>query len=173
VLERNSEEAILSLPSDREILIVRAFQARKATVFEVWSKPEHVRRWYVCPALTMPLCEMDFREGGKWRWVLRDPTQGVDHPISGEYREITRADRLVFTQRYEPIPGSDHLVTLTFEEQGGVTTLTQRILHGSKQGRDAHLKSGMEQGLVETFERLEALLGSLAASAKAEAREAL
>lgn len=161
----NSGEAKVSLPSDREIVIVRPFRARKETLFEAWSKPEHLQRWFVCPTLTMPICEMDFREGGRWRRVLHDPVRGVDHATSGDYREIVRPDRLVFTERYEPIPGSDHLVTLTFAERDGVTILTQRMLHGSREARDAHLKSGIEAGLRETHERLDALLASMTATA--------
>jgi uncharacterized protein YndB with AHSA1/START domain len=162
---KKSSDAKLLLPSDREIVIVRAFQARKDSVFEAWSKPEHVRRWYVCSTMTMPVCEIDFRAGGKWRWVQRDPASGTDHPISGEYREITRADRLVFTERYEPVPQSEHLVTLTFEERNGVTTLTHHILHASKENRDGHLQSGMDRGLPDLFARLDAVLDSMAAPA--------
>jgi uncharacterized protein YndB with AHSA1/START domain len=159
---RNSGEARLSLPSDREIVIVREFQAPRVLLFAAWTNPEHVKRWYPCSTLTMTLCEMDVRVGGKWRWVQRSVADSKDHVLSGEYREVVRPSRLVFTQRYEPMPGSDHVVTLTFEESDGMTTMTEHFLHPSRENRDGHLKSGIETGLRETFARLDELLASMA-----------
>jgi len=158
---KRSDGATLTLPSDREIRIVRSFRAPKSLLFEMWSKPEHVQRWYACDTMSMPTCEMDFRVGGKWRWVLCEPKSGTLHPLSGEYREIASPDRLVFSERYEPVPGSDHLVTLTFAEATGVTTLTQTFLHSTKKGRDGHLQSGMTEGLDAMFERIDVILQSL------------
>jgi uncharacterized protein YndB with AHSA1/START domain len=155
---RSSRRATLSLPSDTEILIVRDFDAPKALVFDAWAKPEFIRRWYGCRQFTMTACDVDFREGGKWRWVLRNPEEGVDHAFSGVYREIAYPDRLVFTELYEMVPGSDHVVTLTFDEQNSVTRLTMRIRHQSQQHRDGHLHAGMEPGMQETLDRLEELL---------------
>lgn len=143
----------LSLPNDREILIVRDFNARQSNVFDAWCKPEWIAQWYGCSAQTMSRCEVDFREGGAWRWGLRDET--FEHVCSGVYRQIERPNRLVFTERYEAIPGSDHVVSLGFEERAGVTTMTMRIIHESKEARDGHLSSGMETGLEESFDRLE------------------
>jgi len=151
--------AQLTLPSEKEILIVREFDAPKHLVFDAWSKPEYLRLWYGCQQMGTPVCELDFREGGQWRVALRDPTD-VDHVFSGEYRAIERPDRLVFTERYEVVPGSDHVVTLTFSEQNGVTTLAMNILHQSAQHRDGHLQSGME----ESLSRLDELVTSLAAA---------
>lgn len=158
---RSSRGTRLSLPSDREILIVRDFNAPKSLVFDAWSVPEYVRRWQGCRQQTMLACEIDFREGGAWRWVLRDLTSGVDHVFSGEYRLIARPDRLEFVERYEAVPGSDHTVTLTFEEQDRVTTMSMRILHRSAQNRDGHLASGMERGLEDMFDRIEELTASM------------
>jgi uncharacterized protein YndB with AHSA1/START domain len=149
------------MPTDREIVVVRDFRAPKSAVFEAWTKPEHVKRWYPCAIFTMPVCDIDFRVGGKWRWVQRVTADGSEHALSGEYVEIGRPDRLVFTERYEPVPGSDHVVTLTFEEHDGITTVTQQFLHSSKTNRDMHLASGMENGLSEVFERLEGILAEL------------
>ena len=146
----------LSLPSDKEILITRDFKARKVNVFDAWCKPEWIAHWYGCAEQQMSVCETDFRVGGAWRWGLRDQA-GFEHVFSGIYRQIERPDRIVFTERYEAIPGSDHMVALGFEERGGVTTMTMRIIHDSKQGRDGHLQSGMETGLEESFDRLEAV----------------
>jgi len=107
---RRADEAKVTLPSEREIVVVRPFRAPRDAVFEAWSNPEHVKRWYPRKAMTMPVCEIDFRVGGAWRWVQREST-GKEHALSGEYREIRCPDRIVFTERYEPVPGSDHLVT--------------------------------------------------------------
>ena len=150
----------LTLPNDNEILIVRDFAARKHNLFDAWRKPEWIARWYGCENQEMSVCDVDFREGGAWRWGLRDPSDGVDHVFSGVYRAIDRPDRLVFTERYEAIPGSDHVVALGFEERAGVTTMTMRIIHQSKEGRDGHLSSGMESGLDPSFDRLEQVAGS-------------
>jgi len=146
----------LSLPSDTEILITRDFKARKPNVFDAWVKPDWVAAWYGCAEQRMTVCELDFREGGAWRWGLRDEA-GFDHVFSGVYRQIDRPNRIVFTERYEAIPGSDHVVALGFDEHGGVTTMTMRIIHASKAARDGHLSSGMETGLEDSFERLEAV----------------
>jgi uncharacterized protein YndB with AHSA1/START domain len=161
---RSNEVAKLSLPSDREIVIVREFRAPKALVFEMWTKAKHVPRWYPCSTLTMTVCEMDVRVGGQWRWVQRSIADGTEHALSGEYREVVRPNRLVFTQRYEPMPGSDHLVTLTFEETRGVTTMTEQFLHPSRENRDGHLRSGLEAGVQETFVRLDEVLVSMVTS---------
>lgn len=160
-MDARSSPAKLLLPSDREIVIVREFRAPKALVFEMWTTAEHVPRWYPCSTLTMTLCEMDVRMGGKWRWVQRSIADGTEHALSGEYREVVRPSRLAFTQRYEPMPGSDHLVTLTFEEAHGLTTMTERFLHPSRENRDGHLRSGLEAGVQETFARLDEVLASM------------
>jgi uncharacterized protein YndB with AHSA1/START domain len=155
--------AKLSLPSDTEIIITRDFNAPRALVFEAMSKPEHVKRWYGLRYMPMPVCEIDLRVGGTWRFVLRDPESGIDHAFSGEYREIAPPDRIVFTERYEAIPGSDHVVTSTLTERDGKTTLTAHILYASKEHRDGHLASGMEHGMQETYDRLDELLATLIA----------
>jgi uncharacterized protein YndB with AHSA1/START domain len=146
----------LTLPSDTEILITRDFKARQSNVFDAWCRPEWVAHWYGCAEQEMTTCELDFREGGAWRWGLRDEA-GFEHVFSGVYRQIERPNRIVFTERYEAIPGSDHLVALGFEERSGVTMLTMRIIHETKEARDGHLSSGMEGGLEGSFDRLEAV----------------
>jgi uncharacterized protein YndB with AHSA1/START domain len=153
----------MSLPSDREILITRVFDAPQQLVFEAWTQPEHVKRWFGgCTSMTMTVCEIDLRVGGHWRYVLQDSSNGTEHGFSGEYREILPPERLVATERYEPVPGSEHLNTLTLTEQSGKTTLQILIQHQSREQRDGHLQSGMEPGLRETLNRLEELLQSIA-----------
>jgi uncharacterized protein YndB with AHSA1/START domain len=157
VEKRPSGRAKLTLPSDTEIEIVRDFNARRANVFDAWSKPEWVQRWYGCADQTMTRCEIDFREGGKWRWGLRG-SDGVEHVFSGSYRVIDRPQKLSFTERYEVIPGSDYLVDLDFRERAGTTTMTMRFIHETKLGRDAHLGAGIEQGIQAQFDRFEELV---------------
>ena len=168
-MERRNDPTRLSLPSDLEIVVTRDFDASPAALFQAWTEPARVRRWVPCPTMTMPVCEIDLREGGPWRWVLRDPATGVDHPLSGHYTDVARPDRLVFTRRHESFPGSDHVVTVSFVERGGVTTVTQVFLHPSKQSRDGHLASGMEVGLEETWLRLADLVGASASASAARA----
>lgn len=148
-----SGSATLTLPSDREIVITRAFAAPRRLVFEACTKPEHVRRWYGLRSLTMTVCEIDPRPGGAWRYVLQ-AQDGSEYAFSGVYREITPHERLVYTEGYEAMPGADYLVTTTFDEQDGKTTLTSHLLYKSKEHRDGHIASGMEPGMRETLDRL-------------------
>lgn len=151
----------VTMPSDLEIVITRTFNAPQGLVFEAWTKPEHVRRWYGLKSLTMTVCEIDLRVGGGWRYVLREPG-GNEHAFSGEYREVTPPARLVHTEGYEGLPpGHDYLVTTTFDEQHGKTTLRSRMLYKTKEDRDAHVASGMEPGMRETLGRLAELLTTL------------
>ena len=153
--------ATITMPSDVELIIQREFRAPRALVFETITRPEHVKRWYGLRHLTMPVCEIDFRVGGSWRYVLRDPEDGVDHAFSGEYREIVPPERIVSTERYEAIPGSDYVVTVTLTETGGTTLLQSHCVYQRKEHRDGHVASGMEGGMNETYRRLDELLEHL------------
>ncbi|HKX30652.1 MAG TPA: SRPBCC family protein [Blastocatellia bacterium] len=151
----------LELKSDRELVITRAFAAPRHLVFDAMTKPEYVKRWYGLQVLTMVVCEIDLRVGGRWRYVLRAP-DGIEHGFTGVYREIVKPERIVSTENYEALPpGHEMLVTVTFDEQGGETTVTSHLIYQSPADRDAHLQSGMEFGLRETYERLAELLRSL------------
>lgn len=157
-MSRNGQTTTLTMPSDQEIVITRVFAAPRSLVFEAWTTPEHVRRWYGMEPLTMTVCEIDLRVGGRWRYVLRAP-DGSEHGFSGAYREVAPPERLVYTEGYEGLPPDhDYLVTTTFDEQNGETTLRSQLLYRSKEDRDAHVASGMEVGMRETLDRLEAHL---------------
>jgi len=158
-LSRNA--ATLSMPSDTEIVITREFSAPRALVFEAMSRPEHLQRWWGPRRLTMQVCEVDLRVGGAWRFVVRDPETGREDAFSGEYCEITPPERVVFVERYEPIPGSDHVVTSTLTETEGKTMLHAHIQYASVEHRDGHLMSGMEPGLQESYHRLDEVLDEL------------
>jgi uncharacterized protein YndB with AHSA1/START domain len=152
----------MTLPSDREILIERVFNAPRRLVFAALTKPEHVAQWYGPRTMTLTSCEIDLRVGGTWRYVLRDPA-GNDFGFSGEYREVVPPERLVSTENFEGIPpGHDYLVTVTLAEHEGKTKLTSHLLYKSPEDRDGHIQSGMEPGMRESYDRLAELLATLA-----------
>jgi uncharacterized protein YndB with AHSA1/START domain len=157
-------EMTLTLPSDREIVMTREFNAPSRTLFEVWTKPEHVRKWYAVRGTTMTVCEMDLRVGGAWRWVITRP--GMEVAFSGVFREIDPPRRLQRTEVFEAMPGAESLVTLSFDEKDGQTLpnqtmLTMNMLFKSKQDRDVCLRSGMELGVKECFQRIDELVATL------------
>src|ERR1700733_12498313 len=146
----------ITLPSDREILMTRTFDAPRDLVFEAMTKAEHVKRWWGPCKLTAEICEIDFRVGGNWRYVLRTP-DGKKVEFAGVYKEIAPPERFVYSERYvEPHLGNpEWQTTVTLEElDGGKTKMTSRLLHPTKEQRDGHVNSGMESGAAETFERL-------------------
>lgn len=151
---------LLSLPTDLDIVVSRLFDAPPALVFDAWTKTEHVLRWWGCGLMTMPVCEIDLRVGGAWRFVLRMP-DGTEHGFHGVYREITPGERLEYTYVYEPMPNHEAVVTVTFEERDGKTLLSERCRHRTMEDRDGHLAAGMEEGAVESMDRLAELLDDL------------
>lgn len=152
---KNSPSFTLTTPSEREIVMTRTFETPRHLVFEAWTKPEHVVRWWGCQGGSVPACEADVRPGGAWRRVLRTP-DGKDHVFKGVFQEIAPPGRLVYTECFdEPSLGSpEWLVTVAFEEHDGKTTLTSTMLHTSKEIRDGHLGSGMEAGVTYILDRL-------------------
>jgi uncharacterized protein YndB with AHSA1/START domain len=153
----------LTMPSDREIFITRAFAAPRRLVWEALTEPTHVVHWWGPRGSTLSVCEIDFRPGGAWRFVLRD-SDGRDCRFKGVYHEIMPPERLVATECFdEPSLGSpEWRTTLTLEEYDGKTTMKSLILHKSREARDGHLASGMKEGAAETFDRLEAHLTTTA-----------
>lgn len=171
MLEKSNPKVTVTLPSDREIQFSRVFEWPRELLFEAWTKPEHVRNWWGCSHANLTVCEIDFRPGGEWRFVMQMP-DGSEHPFKGVYREIVPQERLVYTECYDApsIGCPEWLTTVTFEQEGNGTKLTAVHLHGSKEARDGHLRSGMESGLTETMDRLAEAVASIAdAMAAAEA----
>jgi uncharacterized protein YndB with AHSA1/START domain len=159
MIDSVQRESTLTLPSDREIVLTRVFKAPARTLFEVWTKPEHVRKWYGVRSTTVTVCDIDLRVGGAWRWVVTRP--GMEVAFSGVFREIDPPRRLQRTEVFEAMPGSESLVTLSFDEKDGRTTLTINMLFKSKQDRDGCLQSGMELGVKECFQKIDELLATL------------
>ena len=155
----------VTTPSDREIAMTRVFDAPRRLVYDAYTKPELVKRWLLGPpGWSMPVCEIDLRVGGKYRWVWRSDKDGTTMGISGVYREIVPPERLVTTERFDEAwyPG-EGLNTLVLVEKGDRTTLTQTMRYESKEARDAVLKSGMEKGVEASYDRLAELLESMPA----------
>jgi uncharacterized protein YndB with AHSA1/START domain len=158
-----THELKVTLPSDREILLVREFDAPRALVFEACTTPEHVRQWWGPRGTELTVCEIDFRPGGVWRFVSRG-TDGVEHPFKGVYREIAAPERVVQTWMYDvpPFNEFESVETMTLTEHDGRTTMTTHVLHQTKEARDGHVQAGMERGASETMDRLEELLAKMA-----------
>jgi uncharacterized protein YndB with AHSA1/START domain len=151
----------VSLPSDREIVLTRTFDAPRALVFEAMSKPEHIRQWWGLRGHTMTTCELDFRPGGRWRFVQRGP-DGAEYAFRGEIREIKPPERIVQTFEFEGMPGHVSVETMTLVEKDGKTTLTGRSVFDSVEDRDGMLNAGMEAGAAETYDRLAEYLETMA-----------
>jgi uncharacterized protein YndB with AHSA1/START domain len=155
-----SSKLAVSLPSEREIVMTRAFDAPRVLVYEAFSKPEHIPHWWGPAGATMPVCEIDFRPGGKWRFVTHE-TDGNDYGFRGEFREIVPPERIVWTFEFEGMPGHVSVETMAFNERDGKTTITSTTLFDSVEDRDGMLQSGMEIGAGESYDRLEEYLKTL------------
>jgi uncharacterized protein YndB with AHSA1/START domain len=160
-----SSTLTVTTPSDREVVLTRVFDAPRRLVFEAWTKPEHLVHWFGRNGWTLPVCEVDLRVGGAWRFVLRGPN-GREIGMRGVYREITPYERLVTTESFDDFP-TEAVNTMTLSEKDGKTTLTSRVLSASKEVRDAVLRAGMEQGAAETYDRLAEHLRTMAAAESA------
>jgi uncharacterized protein YndB with AHSA1/START domain len=156
--------AAITTPSDTEILITRVFDAPAALVFKAFTTPELIKKWYGFETSEWLVCEMDFRVGGRWRFVTRD--EGMEIGFHGEYREIDGPHRLVQTEAYEggedSYPSDPAVNTMTLDESDGVTTMNLVISVPTKELRDAILASGMETGLQISYNRLEDLVRTAA-----------
>jgi uncharacterized protein YndB with AHSA1/START domain len=155
-----SARATVTLPTDEQILITREFDAPKHLVYKAWTTPELVRRWWSGERGEMTLAEIDLRVGGMWRYVMIADA-GFEVAFHGEYRELVPNERIVSTEVFEGMPDAPALDTLTLTEADGRTTLTILVEHSSKEHRDAHVNSGMEVGMQESFDRLEQVAISL------------
>jgi len=149
---------------DRELVMTRVFDAPRRLVYDAHTKPELVRQWLLGPpGWTMPVCEMDVRVGGKYRWVWKSERDGTTMGMGGVYRDVTAPERLVSTEKFDEAwyPG-ESLNTLVLVEQGGRTTLTQTMRYESREAREAVVKSGMEKGVAASYHRPQPVLASAA-----------
>src|SRR5919197_2564294 len=160
-----SRKATVTLPTDEQILITREFDAPKHLVYEAWTAPELVKRWWHANRGQATIAEIDLRVGGKWRYVMI-AEDGLEVGFHGEYREIVPNERVVSTEVYEGVPQGEGpeqgtLNTATFSEVDGSTTLTLLVQAPSKEIRDAIIDSGMEDGLQDALQLLEEVANSL------------
>jgi len=156
----SSGTAVVTLPTDTTIQITREFAAPRHLVYKAYTTPELVRRWWHANRGEMTVCEIDLRVGGTWRYVMI-AQGGFEVGFHGEYREIVPNERLVSTEVYEAIPDGQAIDTLTLTEEGGRTTMTILVEHESKEARDGHINSGMEDGMQDALDRLEQAAVSL------------
>ena len=159
------DKAQVALPSEREVKVVRSFKAPRALVYRAWTEPELLRRWMLGPpGWSMPVCEMDVRVGGRYRWRWRSEDNASEIGFTGTFREVQPSSKIVHTEAYDPgtigggHPGEDAIVTVTFTEAGGVTTVTTLIDFGSKEARDAAMATGMTDGMEQSYQLLDGLL---------------
>ena len=150
--------------SERELVITRTFNGPARIVFEAWTKPELLKRWWASKSfgVTLLSCEADVRVGGKYRFVFGHAAAPQPMEFFGKYLEVTPHSRLVWTNE-EGAEGGQ-VTTVTFEEKGGKTLLVMRDLYPSKEALDEAIASGSTSGMGETFEQLDALLVALGAS---------
>jgi uncharacterized protein YndB with AHSA1/START domain len=153
----------MELEGDREIVISRMFNGPPRIVFDAYTKPELVKRWWAPRSLGISLiaCDADVRAGGKYRYVLRG-RNGEELGFSGKYTEVTPYSRIVYTQIFEPMADAGEVVaTVTFTEVDGGTHFVSHEVYPSKEAREAALASGMETGMREAMDQLDELVVSL------------
>ena len=156
----SSGTAKVTLPADDQILITREFDAPRHLVYKAFTTPELVRRWWTAGRGEMTVAEIDLRVGGRWRYAMVT-AGGMEVAFHGEYREIVENERLVSTEVFEPFPEAEALNTMTLTEAGGRTTLELLVQHATKEHRDGHVESGMEDGLQDSLDLLEEVAVSL------------
>ena len=156
----SSGTATVELPTEDQILITREFAAPKHLVYEAFTTPEHVRRWWSANRGEVTVADIDLRVGGTWRYAMVTE-DGFEVAFHGEYREIVPNERIVSTEVFEGMPDAEAVNTMTLTEENGRTTLTILVQHQSKEHRDAHIESGMEAGLQDALDLLEQVAISL------------
>ncbi len=159
----------VSLPSDTEVRVTRDFKASRELVWQAHTEPKLFQRWIGgYPGWSMPVCEMDVRPGGKYRWYWRFDEEGKEFGFHGEYREVAAPGILVQAEYYDPgdfggpmVPNNLAIIRTTFSEENGVSTLVTLMAYGSKEARDAAVSSGMTDGMETSYGRLEKVLKEL------------
>jgi uncharacterized protein YndB with AHSA1/START domain len=154
---------------EREILVTRTFEAPRRLVFDALTKPAMLQRWLFGPATwSLPVCEVDLRVGGRYRYGWRSEENGSTMGAGGTFREVVAPARLVATERFdEPWYPGESVVTFTLEEEAGGTRLTQTLLHVSREARDRVLATDMERGMAMSYDRLAEQLAEMQAHAGA------
>ncbi len=160
------DKAQVTLPSDREVQVTRTFKAPRALVFRAYTEPALVRRWMLGPpGWSMPVCDMDVRVGGSYRWRWKNDADSAEFGFFGTFREVQPPSKIVHSERYDPgtLPEAyptegEAIITTTFTEEDGITTMTSLMDFGSKEIRDAAMKTGMTEGMEQSYQLLDRLL---------------
>ncbi|MEQ1761915.1 MAG: SRPBCC family protein [Pyrinomonadaceae bacterium] len=154
-----------SLPSDTEVLVKRNFDATAHLVWRAYMEPDLLRRWCSgTPGWSMPVCEMDMRVGGQYRWRWRNDENGQEFGFTGEVLELSPHEKIVHTQVFDPgdlgfaMGGEPSIVTVTFQEADGFTSVATTIKYASKADRDEAFASGMTDGMEISYQRLDGVL---------------
>jgi uncharacterized protein YndB with AHSA1/START domain len=156
VANRTAEPA-----ADRELVIERTYDAPARLLFEAWSKPEHLMKWFGPVGWPVTLCEVDFRVGGRWRMAMTGHSGVQNTPFGGTYLEIVPNKKIVFDNTFE-LPGAETMImTVTFEEKSGQTKLTLHTLFGSLAMKATHIGAGMVQGVNSGFDQLADVLAGM------------
>jgi uncharacterized protein YndB with AHSA1/START domain len=156
----SSGTAVVTLPSDTQILITRDFAAPRHLVYRAYTTPELIKRWWSGDRGQVTSAEVDLRPGGTWRYVMT-ASGGFEVAFHGEYIEIIPDEKIVCTEVFEGMPEAGAVTTLTLTEAGGRTNMTLLVQHETKEHRDAHINSGMEAGMQEAMNHLEQVAVSL------------
>ena len=152
---------MVSLPTDTQILITREFAAQRHLVYRAWTEPDLIRLWWSGDRGVVTSIDVDLRVGGRWRYVMM-ANGGFEVAFHGEYREVVPDERIVYTEVWEGMPDAQAVDTVTFTERGGRTIVEVLVQHSCREHRDAHIESGMEDGLQEALDKLEQVAVSLA-----------
>ena len=158
---KNTGTLKVTTPTDREIVLTRVFDAPRHLVFDAFTKAELLKRWFGPRGWSLVVCEVDLRVGGGFRFVLRGP-DGTQMGMRGVYREIVPPERSGHMESFDDYPGESQ-VTSVLTEDGGRTTLTATVLYPSQEVRDIVIKSGMEHGAAESYDKLAEMLASVEA----------
>jgi uncharacterized protein YndB with AHSA1/START domain len=155
---KNTGTLQITTPTDNEIVMTRVFDAPRHLVWDAFTQPELLKKWFGPRGWSLSVCDVDLRVGGGFRFVMRGP-DGQEMGMRGVYRELSRPDRSVHVETFDDYPG-ESIVTAVFIEQNGKTTLTATVEYPSREVRDIVISTGMEHGAAESYDKLAELLAS-------------
>ena len=155
--------AVVTLPTDTQVLITREFDAPRHLLYRAWTTPDLIKRWWHANRGEVTVAEVDLRVGGTWRWVMMTH-RSFECAFHGEYRELIPDERIVCTEVFEGMPDAPAVNTMTFTEAEGRTVLSILVQHSCREHRDAHVNSGMEAGVQDAFDLLEQVAIALSSS---------
>lgn len=152
--------AVVSLPSDTQVLITRVFDSPRHVVFRAWTTPGLIAKWWHANRGEVTSIDVDLRPGGRWRYVMR-AHEGFEVAFHGMYREVVPNEQIICTEVFEGVPEAEAVTTTTFAEADGRTTVSILVEHKNKQFRDMHVESGMEDGLQDALDLLAGVAADL------------